>query len=281
MNIRHLGMIIFTALSISVYAQPQSEMFTDTEFTVLEDERLMNGYTVQTWRPEDTSSLFAGTIIVVQTPHGEVLQYEDAILDIAEVSGTDITGTGVPNLVIEGFSGGAHCCFTTTVLELNNAPQDVLTTPEVLSTPYGECGGDFADLDGNGTFEYRTCDDSFAYEYCSYAASPLVLSIMHYDAILGQYVAASPNYPAEFAGEIAWGLSRALQHYSGRNEYEDSVDGTPKCEVLGLILAYLYVGEIDLARAALDRFYEEPDKERFWQQILTRTSASYFYTSSE
>ncbi len=272
---RHLGMIMCTVLFVFAYAQPQSKMFAETEFSLLEDERVMNGYTVQTWRPEDTSSLFAGTIVLVEAPNGEVLQYEDAILDIADVSGTDITGTGVPNLVLESFSGGAHCCFTTTVLELTDAPK------EVLVTPYGECGGDFVDLDDNGTFEYRTCDDSFAYEYCSYASSPLVLTIMSYDASLGQYVAASPNYPGEFASEIAWGLRRALDNYAGFNEYEDTVDGTPKCEVLGLILAYLYAGDIDLARAALDRFYEEPDKELFWKQILERTSASYFYTSGE
>ncbi|MEM7738658.1 MAG: hypothetical protein AAF267_23040 [Deinococcota bacterium] len=275
MKLRQLGMIIFITLSIFVYAQPQSEMFAETDFNVLEDERVINGYTIQTWRSEDTTSLFAGTIVLVEAPNGEVMQYEDAILDIADVTGTDITGTGVPNLVLESFSGGAHCCFTTAVLELTPVPQEVLTTP------YGECGGDFVDLDDNGTLEYRTCDDSFAYEYCSYASSPLVLSIMSYDASLGQYVAAGPSYPAEFAGEIAWGLRRALDNFAGFNEYEDSVDGTPKCEVLGLILAYLYAGDIDLARAALDRFYEEPDKELFWKQILERTSASYFYTSGE
>ena len=34
--------------------------------------------------------------------------------------GKNITGNGIPNLVISEFSGGAHCCFETVVFELGS-----------------------------------------------------------------------------------------------------------------------------------------------------------------
>jgi hypothetical protein len=46
--------------------------------------------------------------------HPEFAKQYDYLIPI----GTDITGMGVPNLVITEWSGGNHCCFVTSVYEL-------------------------------------------------------------------------------------------------------------------------------------------------------------------
>ena len=42
----------------------------------------------------------------------------DWALSIDEVSGTDLNGDGKPDLVVQGYSGGAHCCYTYRILGL-------------------------------------------------------------------------------------------------------------------------------------------------------------------
>jgi hypothetical protein len=69
----------------------------------------------------------------------------------------DITGDDVPDVVVEQFSGGMHCCIQTTVLGLGAALQ-------VHGTIYGGDGDvEFEDLDRDGAMEARVGDWRFAY----------------------------------------------------------------------------------------------------------------------
>jgi len=61
--------------------------------------------------------------------------------------GPDITGDGIANIVIQHWSGGAHCCHSATVFELGSTLKVLGRFDGEDSTPF------FKDLDGDGVFE--------------------------------------------------------------------------------------------------------------------------------
>src|SRR5579884_3293860 len=70
------------------------------------------------------------------------------------------------DVVLDLFSGGAHCC---TVLQIFS--YDAATRGYVeAERNFGDPGVRFLDLRHNGRVELLTADDSFAYEFTSFAA---------------------------------------------------------------------------------------------------------------
>jgi hypothetical protein len=74
-----------------------------------------------------------------------------------EFVGRDVNGDHVPDVIVQAFSGGIHCCSQATVLELGRAIQQ-------LGTIDGADGDIvFDDLDGDGIPEAKVGDFRFAY----------------------------------------------------------------------------------------------------------------------
>jgi hypothetical protein len=68
-------------------------------------------------------------------------------------NGSDLTGNGKPNMVVTGWSGGAHCCFTHYIFELRPRLR-LIAKLEDGDTD----GGHFEDLDHDGHYYYITYD---------------------------------------------------------------------------------------------------------------------------
>lgn len=80
--------------------------------------------------------------------------------------GKDITGRGIPNLVIFEWSGGAHCCYTAHIFEIGQSFRKIAS----LNAVHGPL--DFEDLDGDGILEVVLKDWTFAYWETSFNYSP-------------------------------------------------------------------------------------------------------------
>jgi hypothetical protein len=103
-------------------------------------------------------------------------------------------------LLLESFSGGAHCC---------NEVQAVVPEGRRLRVvPIGEFDGDRlarlpADIDGDGTVDFVASDDRFLYAFASYAGSlapPKILDIVGGRAV---DVSARPAFRPLFASGMA------------------------------------------------------------------------------
>lgn len=79
----------------------------------------------------------------------------------------DINRDGEPEVFVELFSGGAHCCTTVLAFSLNPAGTGYVRA--VLNT--GDLGYRLHDFDRNGQPEFVTDDDRFAYAFTSFAES--------------------------------------------------------------------------------------------------------------
>src|ERR1700739_269113 len=82
-------------------------------------------------------------------------------------NGTDITGNGHPDMIVSYYTGGAHCCLSTDVFELEPTFKLLATLNAKDSWP-----AYFADLHHNHHYFWIARDWTFAYWPSSFAGSP-------------------------------------------------------------------------------------------------------------
>ncbi|MGN6870330.1 MAG: hypothetical protein ACTHMY_18225 [Solirubrobacteraceae bacterium] len=123
----------------------------------------------------------------------------------------DLEGTGDPDVVLDLYSGGAHCCTVEQVFSFNPASATYVKTEQVFGDPDAK----IVDLGHNGHFEFLTADDSFAYEFTDFAASGLPIEILTFAN--GHFTDVTRNYPQLVAKDAALWLrafkAQAKQHY--------------------------------------------------------------------
>lgn len=105
-----------------------------------------------------------------------------------EVNLRDLDADGVPEVVLNTYTGGAHCCNIHTIYSWRG--NEILRT---ITYPLDGGGGHFEDLDGDGTQEFITFDNAFLYAFSSYAGSFPPLIILSFQE--GQWVDVTRQYP--------------------------------------------------------------------------------------
>ncbi len=93
----------------------------------------------------------------------------------------DLDADGRPEVIVDGYSGGAHCCVTT-YLWRPDGPR--------ASHEWGNTGYRLRDVDGNGTLELDGYDD-FSYAFGSYVESRQPIKIL--DASLRDVTTCVPR----------------------------------------------------------------------------------------
>ncbi len=232
----------------------------------LKNEWLIGAYGIRYWH-DPNSEIGFDDIVLIERSGAPTVRIEMASA-IEPLTGADINGDGFPEVIIETYSGGAHCCLGTQVYSLRDEPLLILKKPE------SNTGGQFVDLDADDIYEFVTYDDIFAYQYCAFAGSPIVKVIMAYDETQGSYLPASPRFSDEYLDDIAQAAVKAENAQPGDfGEWDE----TTKCAVLPLVLNYLYLGETKTAHTELLRFYTYADAEDFWAEVLLQIQDSFLY----
>lgn len=107
----------------------------------------------------------------------------------SSLSVTDLDGDGEPEVVLDLYTGGAHCCFVSRFYRWDG------TTYVPADRNFGDPGYRLADLDGDGVKEIVTADDRFAYRFTAFAFSLLPVRIFHLQA--GAWRLVTRRFPAE------------------------------------------------------------------------------------
>lgn len=110
----------------------------------------------------------------------------------------DLLHDGSQVLAYDLFSGGAHCCFSSTLVQLEGAGT-------VLDVNLGNGGlGMPAQLSADGPMQLVGSSDVFAYfDDLSFAASPFMPLVFAYDDASQQYVEATRQFPDYLREQIA------------------------------------------------------------------------------
>lgn len=107
------------------------------------------------------------------------------------VSLSDLDGDGEPEVVLDLYWGGAHCCWYTQLYRYDAAVERYVPLVHV----WGNVGYVLADLDHDGKQELVTRDDRFSYVFASFADSRWPVRILAYRA--GHLTVVTKSYPAE------------------------------------------------------------------------------------
>ena len=197
--------------------------------------------------------------------------------DLALVlSGQDVNGDGTPDIVLEGYSGGAHCCWTYYVVSLGAQPQ-------LLAKFENERGAAFRINQSTGRMEIETLDGNFDYfdELC-HACSPFPDVYMRLDGkklvdVSREHLAQYDQTIQSLEKEIP---ARQLKVFLQAENKEEKVGWEEvSSNVVRIVLAYLYSGRKQQARNTLRKMWPAFDQDRVWKLILeTRRKGILRYT---
>ncbi len=183
--------------------------------------------------------------------------------------GTNITGNGIPNLVVSDYSGGAHCCYTFYIFELG----DEFRLIDEISAEHG--GIDLVDLNHNGVPAIKMSDWSYAYVFGCFASSPAPEVILQYAN--GHYAMATNLMakPAPTEADLQeWAADIKTNHPSA-DQSEWAADTGLYQKMLDLI----YSGNEDQARRLFDLAWpeEEGGKEEALSEFVDAVSGSFYW----
>lgn len=153
---------------------------------------------------------------------GGAVQYDRPIADsecgplcapadpTASMSIRDLAGDGRDELVVDLYSGGAHCCFI-----------DQIFTPSgyggwtMSRYDFENSGATLKDLDHDGRIEFVTADNRFAYEFADFVASGLPVQVLDWSG--GRFIDVTRRYPGLIRRDARlWWGAYLQDHYPDR-----------------------------------------------------------------
>lgn len=196
---------------------------------------------------------------------GKVFSSEDVALRLTQPAGEDVNGDGAPDIVLEGYSGGAHCCWTYWFVSLGDKP-GLLTKIENQDAIKLVPGRD-------GKTDIQTADGSFDYFDClSHAESPLPTVFLRLEGrtlkdVGVEHLEAYERQREEARKQLS---SARLTQFRAARTGDDLCSGEPREAmplVLEVVLAYLYAGDEQAAWKALDQMWPPFDEQRIRAKI--------------
>jgi hypothetical protein len=204
----------------------------------------------------------------VFSSQGPVFQATDHAMSIDDVSGKDINGDGKPDVVFEGYSGEAHCCWTYWVVSLGDRPGLLKEVHNQTATSFRETTDGHIDFwTGDGAFDDFDClshaETVFPTVFLRLQGRELKdVGAEHWDDYVNQVAQARKNLTAD----------ESRQFREAKNQ-DELCEGNPRAtipKVLTIVFADLYGGREEEAWKALDAMWPAADKGRIRQLILQK-----------
>lgn len=229
---------------------------------------LRDGYKLKMTHVEPTREI--GCRAVVLSPKGEPV-FTDEEWDISlDQKDVDINRDGHADLVLRGYSGGAHCCWTYSIITPAKRPA---LQKKIENQRHVE----FEELNHDGAITLIAQDGSFDYfDGLCHACS--VFPELYLKVEAEKIIDISPQYRSHYDDEIKAArfklIHEPLEHFTAaRNENQMSnAEENVKPLVLTIVLSYLYSGREDQAWKALNEMWPRFDRQRIKKLILETRS---------
>lgn len=200
---------------------------------------------------------------LVDPTHRQTLLLEDWTVSIHQGTRQEIFGDSNPSLILEGFSGGAHCCYTYKIVSLADPP--VMLPAIENQAPFY-----FFRDKASGQYRIMTSDGAFdSFEGLCHDCTPFPRVVLQVDGAGLHNV--SSQFVEQYDSEIALTRAKIAQGDIGKFLVADFRDA--RNVILEIVLAYLYSGREPQAWQALDEMWPAADRDRIKQLILKTRAA--------
>lgn len=191
--------------------------------------------------------------------------------------GQDVNDDGFPDLVLEGYSGGAHCCWTYYIVSLAGKPGLIRRFDNDRPASF--------EPDKTGRIEIKALDGAFDYfDFLSHAETvfPSVYLRLEGDKFLD----VSHNHLTEYDRQIQAARKQltpqSIEYFRSATTREE-IANSPNRElarpILTIVLAYLYSGRKTKAQQEFQKMWPVFDQDVEWKMILeTRKQGVLSYT---
>jgi subtilisin-like proprotein convertase family protein len=158
-----------------------------------------SGRTVARLSFRETNDVYRGIRLRIERDHTTLLDARPAeprgwgcpcSLVPGEVAVRDLDGDGEPEVTVDLYTLGPHCCFYDAVYRYLPGK----TAYRATIGFWGNVGARLVDLGGDGRPEFRTADDRFAYAFTSFARSAFPIRILRFDH--GRFVDVTRSFPS-------------------------------------------------------------------------------------
>ncbi len=177
--------------------------------------------------------------------------------DVPEIAnGTDVTGSGHPDLIVSLFTGGAHCCMSHYLYELAPTVR-LLARLNDADDDMAHFGRDPKDR----KYYYYTADWTFRYWPTCFACSPSEDVILRFvdDANGGAYHVAFDKMQKPAPRQAAWNKELSTAQKAVNNGAIDDMGQT----MWGVVLDLIYTGHSDLAWKFVDALGPKAQQKPF------------------
>jgi hypothetical protein len=162
--------------------------------------RAIASYTAFDYQADEAGDNFQYQLFYNGEPQ---LAVTDTAAMYAAIELMDLDNDGTAEVVVQTFTGGAHCCQLYTTYSW----QGEQFVPVYFGYLDGG-GGEFKDLDNDGRMEFVTLDNAFFYAFSSYAASYPPQVVLTYGD--GQYRDATAQFQ-DYLAETSEDMRQAIE----------------------------------------------------------------------
>jgi len=191
---------------------------------------------------------------------------EDWALNVDKISGSDVNGDGKADLVIDGYSGGDHCCFTYSIVALSEPPRVLRKIQSRSPLSFNK--------QSDGSVIIHGADTSFDYFIIPHFAAVIPQVFLRVEG--DRLVNAGSQFQDQYDQQIAEARSQLTQADLDKfrqSSYHQKMftDQIPTVHrVLTMVLDYLYSGRETQAWQTIDDLWPVSDRSRIKDLILER-----------
>jgi hypothetical protein len=184
-------------------------------------------------------------------------------------------------LVVEQYTGGAHCCTIYRVYDLGAALRVLFDGDEYGIEEVGE-DMNLVDIDGDGRYEFTQSVMAFDYFLTSHAGSVFPTAVFAYDEGAGKYVPSNRKFSAYLLRGIARDVAKveAMNRRLTREERTGAFHGEHFSAVMDVLLKYVYAGEEGKGWAFFETHYKLADRSEVEAKVKEHLKESNIYRAT-
>ena len=186
-------------------------------------------------------------------------------------------GKDKKQLIVQTYSGGAHCCYDYTIYDLK--PKFRV----IYDSKHFDVGEKLipVDINGDGIFEFRQSIMAFDYFHASHADSVFPPAVFAYDKQKGRYDFANkkfPNYVLDDTKKAIDWLGKQKNQKENRSDLLEELN--KRCIARLTFLNLVYAGREKEAWKFFNGNYNFEDREDFRKDVKKRISEDVTYKSN-